>query len=453
LNNNNTNIDKVIRDKFELYTPTPPKHIWAGIEKGLSLKPVIPFYKNKKIIAISILAMVAIIASIVIINRSSLSSSITAPKQSVLNNNDKSIVSVSDESGTNASNNNVNEYLTNNANAKLKSANPVNLTQESVTDKPLVINTVITTNKITSTKPAISNTVTYTQQSNKQISNSNSISIITLKKSTFISPDIQYNNYILDTPTQDNHLPNINTPKSAGNRINSHWKIGGFLSAEITMSKIDSVEILNSYTLSIEPTYTINNHWFIRSGVGASYVRDRGFAEINYLTNDYIGSYDDVYDVTFDTISGIVTPTYHTKTVEVWDSVQHITVTNVTNKYMYLQVPLLIGYSFSNKQSNLNWYFMGGPAFSVKVGSLIDNPKPEDKDADIISLYNNLPVRSNSYLQLWIGAGLEYQLNKRLSFAVEPIYRYYFSSIYNDSYTATSSMGLTLRVGLVYKIK
>ena len=96
---------------------------------------------------------------------------------------------------------------------------------------------------------------------------------------------------------------------------------------------------------------------------------------------------------------------------------------------------------------------MGGPTFNVKIASWIDNPKPEDKDAEIINLHNNLPVRSNSYLQLWIGAGLEYKLNKKMSFTVEPIYKYYFKSIYNDSYISTPSMGITLRVGLVYKIK
>jgi len=450
LNRNNINTDKIIRDKFELYAPVPPKHIWAGIENGLNLEPVIPYYKNKKVVSIAVLVMLALMASFFIINPKSYNSTLPVEGQSALIKEEVPLTSVKSESDD------INvvdeESLKEDANAELKPSSQIEVEQTEVNEEPIVskIATAEIVDKSSSTSTGKNNALYVTQQNTSV----NSLSIIKLNKSVFITTDDYNDEFVPETPNQESVSSPVEIIQPKSVVANSHWKIGGYLSPEVAISDFDSVEILNSYTFSIEPTYTINNHWFVRSGVGVAYVRDRGFAEIKYISNDYMGSYDDVYDITFDTLSGIVTPIYHTKTVEIWDSVQHVTVSNVTNKYTYLQVPLLVGYSFRNKESNINWYFMGGPAFNVKIASWIDNPKPENKDAEIISLHNNLPVRSNSYFQFWIGAGLEYQLNSKLSVAVEPIYRYYVNSIYNSSYgSSPSSSGLTLRFGLVYKIK
>ena len=444
---NNKNTDKIIRDKFEHYAPIPPQHIWAGIENGLNLKPVIPFYKNRMVIAISVLVLLSILALTIIIKPISNNSALAINGQSSSVKEDMSLVSNNNESDDI---NVAEEELLGVANSDEIKPTIFIVENHDVDEEPIVaekaINKIINVKLPSTTEESITETTLQSKRAN-------GINIIKLKKSALVSAEDYNNEFVLEPTTQENSLSTVEILQPKIVNTNSHWKIAGYLSPEIAISELDSVEILNSYTFSIEPTYTFNSNWFVRSGVGLSYVRDRGFAEINYISNDYIGSYDDVYNITFDTISGIVTPIYHTKTVEVWDSVHHVTVSNVTNKYAYLQVPLLIGYTFKNKRSNINWCLMGGPAVSFKISSWIDNPKPEDKDAEIISLNNNLPIRSNSYLQLWIGAGLEYQLNSKFSFAVEPIYRYYLKSIYNNSYNSTSSAGLTLRVGLVYKIK
>ena len=189
----------------------------------------------------------------------------------------------------------------------------------------------------------------------------------------------------------------------------------------------------------------------MRFGAGLSYARERGFAKLDYVSNEVVGSYEDVYDVTFDTIGGSVVPTFHTKTTEVWDSVRHIQVNEVTNKYLYLQTPLLFGYT--NQSKKFNWFIYGGPALSVVVGKWIEKPEDEIGNADIVNLENNLPNRSPFYMQLWLGAGIEYKVGKQLSLALEPNYRYHFSQIYDDPAFNTALSGFALRLGVTFTIK
>ena len=451
MDNSKKHIDQIIREKFNAFTASPPKHIWAGIEKGISVVPSAYFLWNRKTIAISAIVLLALILSIVLFNQVSIESS----------DNDYLQNATDDNITLNSDNNEVIsdfEKVIDNPDINVNTSYPI-ITE---TGKPLLnekqlSGTNITISGESNVEPQITGNQnkfsSITTRNNQNTTNIDRLEIIKMKKSIFVHPEIYSNNYKPENrnftqPVQDKILIDSKTTQS-----NSHWKIGYYIAPELSISNFDSVQILNSYTLSVEPSYFINDHWFVRFGLGLSYVRDRGFAKISYLTNEYMGSYDDVYDITFDTVSGNIIPVYHTKTVEVWDSVRHVSVSEVTNKYIYLQVPALFGYYHRKPGSDFSWYLLGGPVFNLKVGSWIDDPKPEEKDADIIDLQNKLPIRSNNYFQLWLGAGLEYEVTKKISIAVEPSYRYYFKSIYSEPYNATSSSGFSLRVGLVYNMK
>ena len=445
MNNNNRHIDNIFRDKFDDFSPMPPSHIWTGIESGINSKPNIPLYKNKRIITASAIFLLAILAAFVVINPISFSTSEkNLTQKSTIDKNNHSISDIK-ESNSNILDNDEVLNDNNNVGGSNKSNNLIaEIPEAIIKNKPPMVDNI----EATINHDAI---VTIGLGKNIETTNDLHLDVIKMKQSFQISTEPYNYNF---TPENRNYQQSFNAiavdkPK---NISSSHWKVGSYISPELSISNIDSVEILNAYTISIEPTYFINNNWFFRFGVGFSYVRDRGFAKINYITNDYIGSYDDVYDITFDTIAGQISPVYHTKSVEIWDSVHHVSVSNVTNKYVYLQLPALFGFYSKKPNSHIGWYIMGGPVFNIKTSSWIDNPTLSVKDADIIRLQNNLPIRANKYFQLWVGAGVEYQVNKKLSVAVEPGYRHYFKSIYNESYSATSSSGFALRVGLVYLI-
>lgn len=163
-----------------------------------------------------------------------------------------------------------------------------------------------------------------------------------------------------------------------------------------------------------------------------------------------MGTYDDVYNVTFDTMGGNVTPIYHTKTVEIWDSIQQIGVSGVTNNYLFAQIPVLLGYK--NKIGQLNWYVYGGPALGFQIGKWLEEASIEGKDIEIIDLDNKLPIRSTVNYQLWLGGGIEYKLNYKSSIVIEPSYRYYFKSLYSDSDYKFNTSSFALRIGFNYKI-
>lgn len=447
MDNNNKHIDKLIKEKFDAFSPTPPTHIWAGIEKEISNKPYSYFSDNKRTITVSAIILLAFITSMILFKPFLTG---TSDNESQQNTEIENIVSSSDNEDVMIES----ELISDNSyQENIISDQDINETDNLIVNEDKTIeNAILNSDKANIEWPKVIDE----SNSNSGIVQSNSyakLSIIKLKQSALAQPKINSNIYFSEQQgyksiTQDGLLT-----LEKNNINNSHWIIGYFITPEVSISDFDSVQILNSYTLSIEPTYFLNKNWFVRFGAGFSFVRDRGFAQITYLTNDYMGSYNDVYDITFDTVFGNITPIYHTKTVEVWDSVRHISVSEVTNKYLYLQIPALFGYYHNKPGSDISWYIMGGPAFNLRIGSWVDDPKPDAKDADIIDLQNNLPVRSNNYFQLWLGAGIEYEVNKKLSIAIEPGYRYYFRSIYSSLYNATSSSGVSLRVGLVYKIK
>ncbi|MBC8320121.1 MAG: hypothetical protein H8E34_05300 [Bacteroidetes bacterium] len=452
MDSNNKHIDLLIREKFETFAPSPPDHVWTGIEKGMRKGSYFQFFKSQKFIIISVALLLALITSVLLFKPTWVETSESSPQQ--INNTEESSSSLLENQDNLLPDEDANKITLNNDN--ISSAAAIETNKEPSPDRQPSETNTISTSELILTQPVLANvnkSISIIEQNNQYRSGNYSSAVIELKQSVFVYPAIYANKYKPTTRNLMHPLPDDLKIDKKNNRSYSCWKTGYYLTPELSGSNYDSAEILNSYSLSIEPTYFFNKNWFVRFGAGLSLVRDRGTAKITYVTNEYMGSYNDVYDVTFDTVSGNIIPTYHTKVVEVWDSIRHIFVSGVTNRYIYLQIPALFGYYNQKQGSVISWYLLGGPVFNLKVGTWIDDPKPLEKNADIIDLQNNLPIRSNNYFQLFLGARIEYEINKKLSIAFEPGYRYYFSSIYCNPYNATSSSGFTLKVGLIYLMK
>jgi hypothetical protein len=155
-------------------------------------------------------------------------------------------------------------------------------------------------------------------------------------------------------------------------------------------------------------------------------------------------------NITFEEIDHELSPIYHTKEVEIWDSIRHLAISEITNSYYYLQFPLLFGYH--NSSSKIKWYFYGGPAMNISISQQIEDPKANIEYIEIIDLENRLPQRIDYSLQLWLGAGVDFRIGQKLSLAFEPNYRYYFKPVYQENNYKTALSGLGLRFGLLYKL-
>ena len=449
-----TNIDLLIRDKFEHFSPAPPQHIWEGVKGGIATQATPGFFSgNGRKIAVAAVILLLI----------SLGLWMILPSGNTSDDLDEITYITDDANSQNSGDVAEDANQTNDQKAvapitdlESKDTDLVNETEQQ-NQSEIGDDKVTYANENKSTLAPVEESATQTNIVTQEefIIDENADAkpfekALAINGLNSLNSELENETEASLIEMQSTEVSQINIPKDKPS-INS-WSHGIYISPEFSLNDFDSIRILPSYTLSYEPTYRFNKHWFMRFGAGLNYARERGFAKLDYISNEVVGTYEDVYDVTFDTIGGSLVPTYHTKTTEVWDSIRHVQVKEVTNKYLYLQTPLLFGY-YNNNSSKFNWYFYGGPAFNVMIGKWIENPENEIGDAEIVNLENNLPNRSPFYMQLWVGAGIEFKIGKQLAFALEPNYRYYFSHVYDDPGFNTSLSGFSLRFGLVFTIK
>lgn len=223
------------------------------------------------------------------------------------------------------------------------------------------------------------------------------------------------------------------------------WQLGVFFTPEVIFYPDDSIPNQRNYNVDVSAKW-IKNDFFIESGLGMSFSSDDGRYAIDY--EKFLGSYDDVYNVTFDTTeSGDLVPIYHTNIVDVYDSISKFRLEKTKNTYTYLQVPLYVG--FQKQVNRFNWFVKGGPVFSVLVGKNV--PEPDMGTDRIIGLDQQMPSRVNTHWQFAFSAGLNYQLSNTVSIGIEPTFRYYLNSQYERKYISTRHpYSVGLRAGLLF---
>ncbi|HEY9114697.1 MAG TPA: hypothetical protein VIN10_08340 [Bacteroidales bacterium] len=438
------NMDELLREKLENFTPTPPEHIWTGIEKGLNRKPLLVLFLNnwKTISAIALVLLLFTFGAWYFLPNETLvaeeKETIQEVPELVISEKDDTSVELPElveevevltemqdkQSGSleiSSENKSAGKFISEKNNIK-----PISETASAETSQAK--------SSSSPTPKPVSEISDYTV-----ISGFNAMPVANIG---FALP--------LDLSMRQKESVKIIPEKKTKTSTKGSWELGFYFSPEIIFKDFDSVRMLTSYSFNFEPTYYINNHWFLRFGLGVSSMRDRGFANLDYISNELMGTYDDVYDVTFDSVNGKLVPTYYTEKTEVWDSIRRLTVTEATNQYLYLQTPLLFGYY--KKSSHFNWYVYGGPAINFLVYEQTEMSVDNADEITIIDLENRLPDRSPYFFQLWIGTGIEYNASKHISLAIEPNYRYYFSGVYDSSPYKTGFSGFALRLGIIYKI-
>lgn len=228
--------------------------------------------------------------------------------------------------------------------------------------------------------------------------------------------------------------------------IRPDWAIGAYFNPEVT-SYSDDVENSMGYNIAVMPRVTFN-HFFLQSGINARFANDKGNVSVNY--NRYLGSYQDVYDVTFDSTESGIIPTYYTHTVDVYDTVDHYAYQDTKARYTYLEVPLYFGYTYSF--GRLTLHAIAGPAASFLVSRNIPDAGSPEENAKVINVNYQIPVRSTVNWQLMMGAGFDYNLGDKFSFTLEPTFRYALKADYTlPENNNGKTMSFGLRAGLNYK--
>ena len=203
---------------------------------------------------------------------------------------------------------------------------------------------------------------------------------------------------------------------------------GLYFTPEVIFYPSDIKTTNKSYSLDLNMTYKFSNY-LLQSGIGVMSSNDDGQSKVGF--EKYLGSYEDVYDITFDSTANGLVPVYHTNTVDVYDSVQHVTVTPTKNKYTYLQIPLLFGYT--EELRRFSWFVKGGPSLSLMVNENISLVNLENDNNRIVNVDSEVPARIKMNWQIILSGGITYKLGNHISLGVEPMMRFYMKSAYEQN--------------------
>jgi len=203
------------------------------------------------------------------------------------------------------------------------------------------------------------------------------------------------------------------------------------------------------------------NYWFnagiayhysrfsIRSGVGLGQTSDEGIYRIEYRSNDSVSYYKEVTGFYPDPLnpSKII---YITKNHTIYDSLTHITDDRTRNRYTYLQIPLLLGYTVY-ETSRISIGFEAGPAFSFLINEKKAQPVIDIPNGRLIKLQDNSLSRQAVNWQLWVNLSISYQFTKNWGLMINPYYKYYLTSPTQTSETGNrSAQAFGLDVGIQY---
>lgn len=234
-----------------------------------------------------------------------------------------------------------------------------------------------------------------------------------------------------------------------GHLYDKYWKLGIEFSPEwITIP--DNDNNIQSYGLDLSAKYHFSN-WFVESGLGVAFSKDDGVYNVDYQEALFKGSYQDVYDVTFDTSSGIPVPTYYTKLVDVYDTIDHVIITENKNSYVYLNIPLNIGYTKALSEK-FTFYAKTGLIASFKVYENIPTPTVTGTNTTIVAITPLYHQRTSWHLQAQLNVGIDYYITEKFLFGVEPNARYFVKSLV-DPNTKGNPYGFGVKLGFKYIIK
>ncbi len=203
-----------------------------------------------------------------------------------------------------------------------------------------------------------------------------------------------------------------------------------------------------NYWLNADISYHFSK-FSIRTGVALGYVFDEGKYNTKYISKDSIGYFTSV-------ISFYIDPAnqneliFNTKNVAVYDSLQHFADDRTRNRYTYLEFPLLIGYQIF-ETNHLSLDILGGPAFTILIGTREAAPFVDYQNARIIRVDDNTPERVKMNWKITLGLHLEYRITKKLGCYLEPSYKYYFTSFTKKEQTSSKDpYSIGVGIGIRY---
>ncbi|MBP1672346.1 MAG: outer membrane protein beta-barrel domain [Bacteroidetes bacterium] len=257
-----------------------------------------------------------------------------------------------------------------------------------------------------------------------------------------------------DTATSKPQKETVNNKKNKSdhNPITSNIKdldicVSVFYRPEVIYNIIENDKYIHNAGLEFT-FHPFNPRYVIRTGIGLSI--SKGYYEYQVDYNKYLGSYNSLDSVSFSLAQNgfNLIPEYHFSNEDVYNESLDSYYTKIYKKFIYLQIPLEIGYDFYKK----NTYSLGvrtGPLLSVLVNqesTLLTVDPGKDK---IIQINQITPQRIAANWQYMIGFNISKSV-RRFVFEIEPRFTYYFNSVYEkgDQTQSPYSFNIRLAIGI-----
>jgi hypothetical protein len=445
---NYSNIDDLFRDKFEKFELDPPDYIWDKVKQQIPKSGTGNHggnFSTGGIIGITILLIITSIFTIYLLSSGDIKnneSTLVSPN----NSSDKQIISV--PRSVKLTPEKQKEYpaqIKNSSLIKPKNKEQKKSRFELVTENPIAYGKSPLIGNPEKEQKAINDNKAANKSdeiSEKESSFETQFNVIPIDESELMALNIDdepvYNSKQVpsEEPVKQN---NENIPEAEVTNISpepasevksdygkqGNWLFGLYFTPEIVFYPSQTDYHSRSYTVDANIIYHFSEY-FLQSGIGISWSSDIGKDRIDY--NQYLGSYNDVYDITFDTVGGQVIPVYHTEKVMVYDTIDHISITPTKRHYTYLNVPVLFGYGSEGRR--FGWFVKGGPSLSVLIHENVPDVELSGSQDKILEVENEISGRLQTNWQFVFSGGVSYKLSNSLSFTVEPTFRYYINSIH-----------------------
>ncbi len=259
-----------------------------------------------------------------------------------------------------------------------------------------------------------------------------------------------YETNIISTGIRPANLLKNNLTGKGGRASHSRFHItpGVYYMPEWMSGTIDGNKFINNFGVETEFSF---GPYSIRTGAGLSITR--GSNENALTTQKYVGTYKILDSITFawDERHYHLIPTHYFTPTDLYDTAVHLYEYSIIKEYLYLQIPLILGYDLY-RGGFFSAGLRAGPVMSLLLCTKNLTPA-YDHGRDRILWTNNItPERIGMNWQIVGGVNLSFLVKKRFSLSFEPEIRYYFNSVYEKSEIRTKPWSIGIRGAIGIKL-
>lgn len=216
---------------------------------------------------------------------------------------------------------------------------------------------------------------------------------------------------------------------------------------EMIFNIIENEKLIHTFGVEFHHRL-FDKKFLIGTGIGLSI--SKGYYEYAIAYNEFLGTYQKLDSISFqfNQQSFEMIPTIYTSELQVFDEETKLDYAKVYRQFVYLEIPLLLGYDFIRKPAySLGFRF--APILSVLLTNKAENLIYDGGLNQIIQINKITPERVQTNWQLSTGINYTRKAGNHLSFEIEPQFGYYFNSVYqkSDHTDLPYSIGLRLAIG------